>query len=124
MFFVPFICVLCLNQIVFCEIDYSEESSTYELPATLFHAEAINLREPRKYPWLSAFLSRQSRKYFCTGSLISAQHILSGRSKITNIYCCRNFKAYYALELENFVILQLHIASTPKAGKKLSQMKL
>lgn len=70
-----------------------------------------------KYPWLSAFVDKQSGLFFCAGSLISSKHILSGQSLFReNLNDGLNlFTQYYNH--------QLPIASIIRARQKPSQKK-
>lgn len=34
--------------------------------------------DDKQWPWISAFILKQNENFFCAGSLISKQHILSG----------------------------------------------
>lgn len=45
------------------------------LVATLYNGDEA---EKGEFPWMVAFIHKSKGNFFCAGSLISAQHVLSG----------------------------------------------
>lgn len=45
----------------------------------------VDLNSTSKWPWLVAFVTRENDKFFCAGTLIGRQHVLSGLSSRYNV---------------------------------------
>ena len=59
----------------------NEESIKNEVFARIVNGSQIDDRT--KWPWLVAFKNNEENKYFCSGTLISSRHVLSGEQNIT-----------------------------------------
>lgn len=86
MWFVLLVSLLCCDQAFGLQSDTIDVPDYEEscLPAfSQSHASiAVIYKENWEWPWLSAFIDRASGKFFCGGSLISKQHILTGRFEV------------------------------------------
>lgn len=48
---------------------------------SVFGSEKVE-KDKHEFPWLAALHHRSKRTFFCSGSLISEKHILSGKTQL------------------------------------------
>lgn len=97
----------------------SYEERCYPPPNYSYASSAVEYEESWGWPWLSALIDRESGKFFCGGSLISEQHILSGRFK----FLPQKNKMFDSQLLLEYSYNQLRTVSILSTGKKPNQIK-